>query len=47
MSTKSKYSYKKEINHENNSVLRVTEGLNEVGPFVQQELDVISEKGLF
>lgn len=47
MSSKSKYFYKKKINHGNNSVPHITEELNEVGPFGQQELDVTSEKGLF
>ncbi|XP_068033155.1 ciliogenesis and planar polarity effector 1 [Anomalospiza imberbis] len=44
MSAKSKYFYKKKINNGNNSVPHVTEDLNVVGPFVQQELDVTSEK---
>ncbi|XP_041251942.1 ciliogenesis and planar polarity effector 1 isoform X2 [Onychostruthus taczanowskii] len=47
MSAKSKYFYKKKINHGNNSVPRITENLNEVGPFVQQELDVTSEQEFF
>jgi len=48
MPTKSKYFDKKEISHGTYSVPRMTEDLNEVGPFVQEELDVISEKeGLF
>ncbi|XP_016160307.1 PREDICTED: uncharacterized protein C5orf42 homolog [Ficedula albicollis] len=47
MSAKSKYFYKKEINHGNNSVPHITEDLNKVGPFVQQELDVISEQEFF
>lgn len=45
MSTKSKYFDKKEINHGNYSVPHMTEDLNEVGPFVQEELDVTSESG--
>lgn len=47
MSTKSKYFYKKKINQGNNSVAHKTEDLKEVEPFVQQELDVTSEQGLF
>lgn len=47
MSTKSKYFDKKEINHGNSSVPHMTEDLNEVGPFVQQELSVTPEQGLF
>ncbi|KAM6109759.1 ciliogenesis and planar polarity effector 1 [Phoenicopterus ruber ruber] len=47
MSTKSKYFDKKEINHGNYSVPHVTEDLNEVGPFVQEELDVTSEREEF
>ncbi|KAF1478531.1 Ciliogenesis and planar polarity effector 1, partial [Megadyptes antipodes antipodes] len=47
MSTKSKYFDKKEINHGNYSVPHMTEDLNEVGPFVQEELDVTSEIGEF
>ncbi|XP_053858447.1 ciliogenesis and planar polarity effector 1 [Vidua macroura] len=47
MSAKSKYFYKKKINHGNNSVPHITEDLNEVGPFVQQELDVTSEQKFF
>ncbi|KAF2984647.1 hypothetical protein EK904_012568 [Melospiza melodia maxima] len=39
MSTKSKYFYKKKNNQGNNSVPHITEDLNEVEPFVQQELD--------
>ncbi|NXS52235.1 CPLN1 protein, partial [Brachypteracias leptosomus] len=44
MSTKSNYSDKKEINPGNYSVLHMTEDLSEVGPFVQEELDVTSER---
>ncbi|XP_077027401.1 ciliogenesis and planar polarity effector 1 isoform X5 [Agelaius phoeniceus] len=47
MSTKSKYFYKKKINQGNNSVPHITEDLNEVEPFVQQELDVTSEQEFF
>lgn len=47
MSAKSKYYYKKEINNGNNSEPHITEDLNKVGPFVQHELDVTSEQGLF
>lgn len=47
MSAKSKYFCKKKINHGNNSVPHITEDLNELGSFVQQELDVTSEQGLF
>ncbi|XP_063278915.1 ciliogenesis and planar polarity effector 1 isoform X2 [Prinia subflava] len=47
VSAKSKYFYEKEINHGNNSVPHITEDLNEVGQFVQQELDVTSEKEFF
>ncbi|KAF1669490.1 CPLN1 protein, partial [Pygoscelis papua] len=47
MSTKSKYFDKKEINHGNYSVPHMTEDLNEVGPFVQEELDVTSESEEF
>nr|XP_009942042.1 PREDICTED: uncharacterized protein C5orf42 homolog [Opisthocomus hoazin] len=47
MPTKSKYFDKKEISHGTYSVPRMTEDLNEVGPFVQEELDVISEKEEF
>ncbi|XP_031951433.1 ciliogenesis and planar polarity effector 1 isoform X3 [Corvus moneduloides] len=47
MSTKSKYFDKKEINHGNNSVPLMTEDLNEVGPFVQQELSVTPEQEFF
>ncbi|KAK4815418.1 hypothetical protein QYF61_001406, partial [Mycteria americana] len=47
MSTKSKCFDKKEINHGNYSVPHMTEDLNEVGPFVQEELDVTSESGEF
>ncbi|XP_037979830.1 ciliogenesis and planar polarity effector 1 isoform X5 [Motacilla alba alba] len=47
MSTKSKYFYKRKINHGNNSVPYITEDLNEVGPFIQQELDVTSEQEFF
>ncbi|CAN8219831.1 unnamed protein product [Coccothraustes coccothraustes] len=46
-STKLKYFYKKKINHGNNSVPHITEDLNEVEPFVHQELDVISEEEFF
>ncbi|XP_074021935.1 ciliogenesis and planar polarity effector 1 [Numenius arquata] len=44
MSTKSKYFGKKKINNGNNSVPHMTEDLNEVGSFVQEELDITSEK---
>ncbi|XP_050768477.1 ciliogenesis and planar polarity effector 1 [Gymnogyps californianus] len=47
MSTKSKYFDNKEINRRNYSVPRMTEDLNEVGPFVQEELDVTSEREEF
>ncbi|XP_058280081.1 ciliogenesis and planar polarity effector 1 isoform X3 [Hirundo rustica] len=47
MSAKSKYFYKKEINHGNSSVPHITEDLNEVGPFVQQELAVTTEQDVF
>ncbi|XP_063037388.1 ciliogenesis and planar polarity effector 1 isoform X2 [Melospiza melodia melodia] len=47
MSTKSKYFYKKKNNQGNNSVPHITEDLNEVEPFVQQELDVTSEQEFF
>ncbi|NXH47619.1 CPLN1 protein, partial [Dicaeum eximium] len=47
MSAKSKYFCKKKLNHGNNSVPCITEDLNEVGPFVQQELDVTSEQEFF
>lgn len=47
MCTKSKYFDEKEINHGNYSLPHITEDLNEVGPFVQEELDVTSERGLF
>lgn len=48
MSTKSKYFDKMEINHGNYSVPHVTEDVNEVGPFVLEELGVTSEReGLF
>ncbi|KAM9262132.1 ciliogenesis and planar polarity effector 1 [Morus bassanus] len=47
MSTKSKYFDKKEINHGNYSVPHMTEDLNEVGPYVQEELDVTSESREF
>ncbi|XP_019329188.1 PREDICTED: protein JBTS17 [Aptenodytes forsteri] len=47
MSTKSKYFDKKEINHGNYSVPHMTEDFSEVGPFVQEELDVTSESGEF
>lgn len=48
MSTKSGYFDKKEVNHGNYSVPHVTEDINEVGPFVQEELDVTPEReGLF
>ncbi|NXX13569.1 CPLN1 protein, partial [Podargus strigoides] len=47
MSTKSKYFDKKEVNNGNYSVPHMTEDLNEVEPFVQEELDVTSEKEFF
>lgn len=48
MSTKSGYFGKKDVNNGDHSVPYVTEDLNEVGPFVQEELDVTSEReGLF
>ncbi|XP_066195606.1 ciliogenesis and planar polarity effector 1 [Sylvia atricapilla] len=47
MSAKSEYFYKKEIDGGNNSVPHITEDLNEVRLFVQQELDVTSEKEVF
>ncbi|XP_030824332.1 ciliogenesis and planar polarity effector 1 isoform X2 [Camarhynchus parvulus] len=47
MSTKSKYFYKKKNNQGNNSVPHITEDLNEVESFVQQELDVTSEQEFF
>ncbi|KAM7076508.1 ciliogenesis and planar polarity effector 1 isoform 1-T3 [Ciconia maguari] len=47
MSTKSKCFDKKEINHGHYSVPHMTEDLNEVGPFIQEELDVTSESGEF
>ncbi|XP_035758541.1 ciliogenesis and planar polarity effector 1 isoform X2 [Egretta garzetta] len=47
MSTMSKYFDKKEINHGDYSVSQMTEDINEVGPFVQEELDVTSESGEF
>lgn len=48
MSTKSKHFDKKEINCGNYSLPHLTEDLNEVEPFVQEELDVTSEsEGLF
>ncbi|RLV98166.1 hypothetical protein DV515_00011007 [Chloebia gouldiae] len=40
MSAKSKYLCKKKINHGNNSMPHITEDLNELESFVQQELDV-------
>uniref|UniRef100_A0A8C0EQP9 Ciliogenesis and planar polarity effector 1 n=1 Tax=Bubo bubo TaxID=30461 RepID=A0A8C0EQP9_BUBBB len=40
----SKYSDEKEINHGTYSVPHMTEDLNEVRPFVQEELDVTSER---
>ncbi|XP_014112487.1 PREDICTED: uncharacterized protein C5orf42 homolog isoform X3 [Pseudopodoces humilis] len=46
-SAKSKYFYKKESSHGNNSVPHITEDLNEVRSFVQQELDVTSEQEFF
>ncbi|XP_051498619.1 ciliogenesis and planar polarity effector 1 [Apus apus] len=47
MSTKSKYYNKKEINNGSYSVPHMTEDLNEVRPFVQEELDVTSEREFF
>ncbi|XP_068279407.1 ciliogenesis and planar polarity effector 1 [Nyctibius grandis] len=47
MSTKSKYFDKKEINHGNYSVPHMTEDLNDVEPFVLEEIDVISEREEF
>ncbi|XP_054041312.1 ciliogenesis and planar polarity effector 1 isoform X1 [Rissa tridactyla] len=47
MSTKSEYFDKREINHGNYSVPHMTENLNEVGPFVQEELDRTSEREYF
>ncbi|NWQ79180.1 CPLN1 protein, partial [Columbina picui] len=47
LSTKSGYFDKKEINNGNYSVPHVTENLNEVGPFVQEELDVTTEREEF
>ncbi|NWQ96990.1 CPLN1 protein, partial [Burhinus bistriatus] len=47
MSTKSEYFDKKEVNHGNYSVPHMTEGLNEVEPFGQDELDVTSEREEF
>ncbi|XP_065511533.1 ciliogenesis and planar polarity effector 1 isoform X2 [Caloenas nicobarica] len=47
LSTKSGYFDKKEINNGNYSVPHGTEDLNEVGPFVQEELDVTSEREEF
>ncbi|XP_077646648.1 ciliogenesis and planar polarity effector 1 [Lonchura striata] len=47
MSAKSKYFCKKKNNHGNNSVPHITEDLNELGSFVQQELDVTSEQEFF
>ncbi|NWU65552.1 CPLN1 protein, partial [Pterocles burchelli] len=47
MSTESEYFDKKEIENGNYSAPHMTEDLNKVGPFVQEELDVTSEKGLF
>ncbi|NXP07623.1 CPLN1 protein, partial [Thinocorus orbignyianus] len=42
--TKSKYFDKKKINNGNNSVPHTTEDHNEVRSFVQEELDVTSER---
>ncbi|NXL53851.1 CPLN1 protein, partial [Podilymbus podiceps] len=42
MSTKPKYFDKKEVNHGNYSLPHVSEDLNEVRPFVQEELDETS-----
>ncbi|NXA25734.1 CPLN1 protein, partial [Ibidorhyncha struthersii] len=47
MSTKSRYFDEKEINHGNYSVSHITEDLNEVGPFVHEELDGTSEREFF
>uniref|UniRef100_A0A8B9ZZS3 Ciliogenesis and planar polarity effector 1 n=1 Tax=Anas zonorhyncha TaxID=75864 RepID=A0A8B9ZZS3_9AVES len=47
MSTKSKHFDKKEINCGNYSLPHLTEDLNEVEPFVQEELDVTSESEEF
>ncbi|XP_064295540.1 ciliogenesis and planar polarity effector 1 isoform X2 [Phalacrocorax carbo] len=47
ISTKSRYFDKKDINHGNYSVPPMTGDLNEVEPFVQEELDVTSESGEF
>lgn len=47
MSTKSKHFDKKEINCGNYSLPHFTEDLNEVEPFVQEELDVTSESEEF
>ncbi|NXV40160.1 CPLN1 protein, partial [Uria aalge] len=44
MSTKSEYFGKREINRRNYSVPHMTEDLNEVGPFVQEELGRTSER---
>ncbi|NXU83240.1 CPLN1 protein, partial [Xiphorhynchus elegans] len=44
MSTKSEYFDQKEINHGNYSVTHMTEYPNELGPLVQQELDVTPER---
>ncbi|NXI96053.1 CPLN1 protein, partial [Psophia crepitans] len=47
VSANSQYFGKKEINHGNYSVPLMAEDLNEVGPFVQEELDVTSERQEF
>ncbi|XP_026721713.1 ciliogenesis and planar polarity effector 1 isoform X1 [Athene cunicularia] len=47
MSTNSKYSDKKEINHGTDSLPHMTEELDEVRPFVQEELDVTSQREEF
>ncbi|XP_032062172.1 ciliogenesis and planar polarity effector 1 [Aythya fuligula] len=47
MSTKSKHFDKKEINCGNYSLPHLTEDLNEVEPFVQEELDITSESEEF
>lgn len=43
MSTKSKYFDKKEIKHGSCSLPHVTEDLNEVEPFLQEESDITSQ----
>ncbi|NXN99538.1 CPLN1 protein, partial [Rhinopomastus cyanomelas] len=47
MSAKPEYSDKKEINHGNYSVAHMMDSFNEVGPFVQEKLDVMLERDFF